>query len=275
MKKGIAILCMILMLISLGACRSQPGQEGTTLPQNGETAGNEAGEPQGDPLQVRVIRGAGTGQLVLAGITSGEVYTANETELTVYLDDKPAAPSDLENGMRLEIDTGYTVLETWPAQLTGATVRAVSKPADKEDHGDLCGLYLQVLEDLWEDDSGLNGGITYISVDLADAPGALTDGEKAAIMWIFSGAHGKQGLQLSFEELKENGYVDESVLYWEDGVLFSIKETEKGTVSAQKISFNAQKWRSGLGAIFYMDCTAERGAGVQWKPYKAGSFAIS
>lgn len=275
MKKRIAILCMIAMLFSLGACRSHTGQEGSTGPQNGETTGNEFVEPQGDSLQVRVIRGAGTGQLVLAGINSGEVYTVNETELTVYLDDKTATPSDLENGMRLAIDPGYTVLETWPGQLTGATVRAYSKPADKEDHGDLCGLYLQVLEDLWEDDSGLNGDITYISVDLDDAPGALTDGEKAAITWIFSGAHDKQGLQLGFEELKEKGYIDESVLYWEDGVLLSIKKADKGTDSAQKISFDAEKWRSGLGAIFYLDCSAERGTGVQWKPYKAGSFAIS
>ena len=275
MKKWIAILCMIAMLFSLGACGSHTNQEEYTGAQNGETAGSESVEPQGESLQVRVIRGTGTGQLVLAGIDSGEVYTANEAELTVYLDDKTAAPSDLENGMRLEIDPGYTILETWPGQLMGATVRAYSKPTDKNDHGDLCGLYLQVLEDLWEDDSGLNSDITYISVDLEDAPGSLTDGEKSAIAWIFSGARDKQALQFSFEELKENGYIDESILYWEDGVLLSIKKADKGTDSAQKISFDAQKWRSGVGAIFYMDCTAERATGVQWKQYETGSFAIS
>ena len=263
------------MLFSLGACRSHTGTEGTTGRQNGETTGNGSAEPQGDLLQLRVIRGAGTGQLVLAGIGSGELYTVNEAELTVYLDGKAAAPSELENGMLLAVDPGYTVLESWPGQLTGATVRATGKPADKNDHGDLCGLYLQVLEDLWEDDSGLNGDITYISVDLADAPGGLTDGEKAAITWIFSGAQGKQGLQFGYEALKENGYLGEDVLYWEDGVLLSIRKTEKGADGAQKISFDAQKWRSGEGAIFYLDCTAERGTGAQWKPYQAGSFAIS
>ncbi len=275
MKKRIAVICIIAMLFTLGACRSQPGPGGSAAPQNGETADNGSAEPQGDSLQVRVIRGAGTGQLVLAGISSGEVYTVNETELTVYINDKTAAPSDLENGMRLAIGPGYTVLETWPAQLTGATARAYGDPADGNDHGDLCGLYLQVLEDLWEDDSGLNGDITYISVDLDDAPGALTDGEKAAIAWIFSGAHGKQGLRFGFEELRENGYIDKNVLYWEDGVLFSIKKTDKGTDSAQKISFDAEKWRSGEGAVFYLDCSAKRGAGVQWEPYKAGHFAVS
>ncbi len=275
MKKRIAIFCMLAMLFSLGACGSHNVPGGSPGPTNGETAANGSAEPQGDPLQVRVIRGAGAGQLVLAGINSGEVYTANETELTVYLDGKTAAPSDLENGMLLAIDPGCTVLESWPAQLVGATVRAYSKPADRNDHGDLCGLYLQVLEDLWKDDGGLNSDITYVSVDLGNAPGALTEGEKAAIAWVFSGAHDKQGLRFSFEELKENGYIDESALYWEDGVLLSIKKAEKGSDSPQKISFDAQKWRSGLGAVFYMDCAAERGNGVQWEPYKTGSFAIS
>ena len=188
MKKWIAILCVIAILFSLVACHSNINPEESTGPQNGETTGNESVEPQGDSLQVRIISGTGTGQLVLAGINSGDVYTVNDTELTVYLDDKTAEPSDLVNGMLLTIDPGYTVLETWPGQLTGATVHAYSKPSDEKDHGDICGLYLQVLEDLWEDDSGLNSDITYISVDLANAPGDLTDGEKAAVAWIFAGA---------------------------------------------------------------------------------------
>ena len=275
MKNGIAILCVLALLFSLGACRPRPGKEDPTGEQTHETTGGETEAPQGDSLQVRLIGGVGTGRLVLAGLAGGEVYTANEKELTVYLDGKAASPSDLENGMRLTVDPGYTVLETFPALLTGATLRALGKGADRDDHGDLCGLYLKVLGDLWEDDSGLNNDIRYISVDLDDAPGALTEGEKAAIAWIFSSSHGKEGLRFSFEELRENGYIDKDVLYWEDGVLLSIKKTEKGTNGAHKITFDAQKWRSGLGAIFYMGCTAERGTGVRWKDYKAGSFAIA
>lgn len=275
MKKGIALLCMIAMLFSLAACSGDTGSSDSAALPNGATAEGEAIRPQAGSIPVRVIKGAGTGSLVLAGKTRGDVYTVSETELTVYLDEQPAKPSDLENGMLLMLDPGFFELETWPGGLIGATVHAYSKPADKDDHGDLCGLYLQVLEDLWTDDSGLNSDISYFSVDLDDAPGALTDGEKTAIAWIFSGAHDKQGLEFSFEELTEKGYVDKGELYWEDGVLFSIKTTENGKNSAQEITFDAQKWRSGTGAIFYMGCTAQRGTGVQWNPYKAGTFAIS
>ena len=275
MKKVTAILCIILMLFSFSACGGNTGRSGPAGLPDGETGVDESSGLQDGSLTVRVINGAGTGRLVLAGIGSGDVFTVSETELTVYLDDKTAGSSDLENGMLLTVDLGYTVLETWPAQLTGATVRAYSVPADKEDHGDICEIYLSVLEDLWTEDSGLNSDITYISVDLDDAPGVLTDGEKAAVAWIFSGAHGKQGLRLGFEELKENGYIDDGVLYWEDGALFSIRKSDNGKDSTQKITFDAEKWRSGTGAVFYMGCSAERGNGVKWKPYKPGTFAIS
>ena len=186
-----------------------------------------------------------------------------------------AAPAELENGMLLTLDPEYDLLETWPAQIAGATLRTQSNPGGTEDHGDLCGLYLQVLEDLWKDDSGLHGDITYISVYLDEAPGDLTDGEKAAVAWIFAGRHNAEGLRLGFQELKAQGYVNEQELFWKDGVLLQITQSENKQSTANKISFNAEKWRSGTGAIFYTDCTAERGKGAAWEPYRPGGFAIS
>ena len=69
--------------------------------------------------------------------------------------------------------------------------------------------------------------------------------------------------------------MDKSVLYWEDGVLLSIKKTEDGKDSSSKIAFDAEKWRSGTGAIFFNGCTAKRGDGVRWETYRPGAFAIA
>ena len=261
MKRIISIVCVLALLLSCAACGSRKTEPET--PEN-----NEA-------LALRLIDGAGTQRFVLAGEAGGDVYTVETAMLTVFLDGEAAAPADLENGMILTFDTGYTLLETWPMQITNAVVHTQSETENQADHGDLCGVYLQVLEDLWTNDSGLNENITYISVDLGEAPGDLTDGEKAAIAWIFSGRHNAQGLQLSFEALAENGYLKEGMLYWEDGALFSITEPEHGNSTANKLKFNARKWRSGTGAIFFDDCTAKRGKGVQWKSYQIGGFAIS
>lgn len=261
MKRIISVFCVLALLLSFAACDNRKEE-----PANPETGGT---------LSLRLVDGVGTQRFVLAGEAGGDVYTVDTATLTVFSDGDAAAPADLENGMMLTLDAGYTLLETWPMQITNAVARAQSASDDPADHGDLCGVYLQVLEDLWTNDSGLNGDITYISVDLSEAPGDLTDGEKAAIAWIFSGRHDAQGLQLSFDALAENGYLTDGMLYWEDGALFSITKADGGTNTANKITFSARKWRSGTGAIFFNDCTAKRGKGVRWKPYQLGGFAIS
>lgn len=38
--------------------------------------------------------------------------------------------------------------------------------------------------------------------------------------------------------------------------------------------FTAEKWRSGLGAIWFTDCAAVRGSGGQWS-YQPGGFSIA
>lgn len=262
MKKTVFVLFLLAALLLTGACGAKTQPTAPTSPDGGSAQ------------LLRVVSGAGTASLVLAGQSGGELYTAAAKELTVFADGQKSEPGALRNGMLLALDPGCTVLESWPAQLVGATVRVQSDPGG-QDHGDLCGLYLQVLEDLWTEDSGLNGDIVYVSVDLNDAPGGLTEGEKAAVTWVFSGRHNVQGLRLGFEELKAQGYVKADELFWKDGLLFSIKAAAGARNSADKITFNAQKWRSGDGALFFNDCTAARGSGMQWDPYKPGSFAVS
>lgn len=270
MKKRIALLCAVLLLLCLSACR-----QGTTDVLTGTDAQTSAdAAPQGEASALRIVDGAGTGSFVLAGEKSGDVFTVVADEMTVFINGKKAEPDALENGMLLTAEPGYELLETWPAQFAGVTVRA-SRSGGKDDHGDLCGLYLTVLEDLWTNDEALNSGCAYISVDLDDAPGDLTDGEKAAVAWIFAGRHGAQPLTFGFEELKENGYVKESELCWKDGVLCSVSATAGERQSEKKIVFDAQKWRSGTGAIFFNACTAHRGKGAAWDNYKPGGFAVS
>jgi hypothetical protein len=266
MKKVLSLICILAFMISFGACggRAEKTDPATNAP--GSAAGTQTEAPEGS-LTLRLIDGAGTDLLVLAGEGSGDVYTVNAAALTL-----DAAP---ENGMLLTFGADIELLETWPMQISGQNVSAKVADAGKADHGDLCGLYLKVLEDLWTEDSGLNGDIVYVSVDLNDAPGGLTEGEKAAVTWVFSCRHNAQGLRLSFEELKAQGYVKTDELFWKDGLLFSIKAAAGARNSADKITFDAQKWRSGDGALFFNGCTAARGSGMQWDPYKPGSFAIA
>ena len=41
------------------------------------------------------------------------------------------------------------------------------------------------------------------------------------------------------------------------------------------VAFDAEKWRSGLGAYFFCDCTSFQTAAGHWDGYSVGSEAIS
>lgn len=69
----------------------------------------------------------------------------------------------------------------------------------------LCGLYLTVLEDLWNTDSGLNSDITELGIDLSQT--RLSQSEQAAVAWAFGQYTGLSPIQGTFEELAEPGYL--------------------------------------------------------------------
>jgi len=248
---------------------------------------------------LRIVDGAETGQLVLAGERASDVYTLDMKDIKVFLDGKKSDASVLEDGMMAEILHNGWIQTTYPGTFSDVyEVRVYSLGSEKNPGGsyyDLCGLYLEVLEDLWNKDAGLNEEIQYISVDLTDAPGNLTDGEKAAIAWIFGGKHGVQALTLTSEELKEQGYYTEIVYtgtglpmssddnrpkayMWEDGVLFTIIDNmgqDAATYSLPVIKFDAWKWRTPLGAYFFSNCSAVWPQMGTWSDYNIEHEMIS
>ena len=248
---------------------------------------------------LRIVDGAETGQLVLAGERASDVYTLDMKDIKVFLDGKKSDASVLEDGMMAEILHNGWIQTTYPGTFSDVyEVRVYSLGSEKNPGGsyyDLCGLYLEVLEDLWNKDAGLNEEIQYISVDLTDAPGNLTNGEKAAIAWIFGGKHGVQALTLTSEELKEQGYYTEIVYtgtglpmssddnrpkayMWEDGVLFTIIDNmgqDAAIYSLPVIKFDAWKWRTPLGAYFFSNCSAVWPQMGTWSDYNIEHEMIS
>lgn len=235
--------------------------------------------------QLRIVDGALSGHLMLAGQGSGQVYSLSVNDIPVYLDGEPAAADALQDGMMIDVTFDGTVMETYPGQLGQVyDIHAYSQGTQQNPYGscfDLCGLYLQVLNDLWERDPGLNDDILHISLDLSQAPGDLTDGEKSAIAWIFAGQHGADALTLSYEELAQQGYLTEvadELYQWEDGILFTIScaQWEEGEIySLRALKFNARKWRSPLGAYYFQDCLVIWPQSGTWGDYQIGSELIS
>ena len=276
MKKWSLLLALYFSICLLAAC----GAAGSGTPVPGGTPSGEeqtAGETAQSAAVTTVCRVvANDGPLLLAGMDGDtNIYTLT-----------PEDDTDLAAGTLVEVTYDGTVLESWPAQFSGVTAVKTARGG----FDDRCALYLQVLEDLWELDAGLNGGLTYIGVDLSRT--SLPDSERAAVAWAFAGKHGGELVTGTWEELAEQGYFTASPIstpapeegepiprawyQWEDGILFSITEQPIfGACSLPTLAFDAQKWRSGTGAYYFCGCTSVQSADGHWNGYTIGGEAIS
>ena len=301
--KRVFILALCLLLTACAPAAETPESpartEGPAAPA--DPAGvppSLAEDEEPTVLTCRVVDGAEDGNLLLAELDEGlyggtGVYRLNVKDVPVTLDGEAAEPSVLEDGMAVDVAFNGHVLESFPAQLGEVySVSAWSRGRGRNGGGtmfDLCGLYLQVLDDLWEKDKGLNENVSQIALDLSQAPGELTEGEKLALVHRFGELHGVVAFAATFEELKEQGYLASeplgngapegaAFLHWEDGCLFSItpsEDHEGESYSLPTLFFNAEKWRSSLGAYSFYDCFAGWGQVSTWNGYQIGSEMIS
>ena len=301
--KRVFILALCLLLTGCAPAAETPESpartEGPAAPA--DPAGvppSLAEDEEPTVLTCRVVDGAEDGNLLLAELDEGlyggtGVYRLNVKDVPVTLDGEAAEPSVLEDGMAVDVAFNGHVLESFPAQLGEVySVSAWSRGRGRNGGGtmfDLCGLYLQVLDDLWKKDPALNGDVSQIALDLSQAPGELTEGEKLALVHRFGELHGVEAFAATFEELKEQGYLTPEPLgdgapegaafvRWEDGCLFSItpsEDHEGESYSLPTLFFNAEKWRSSLGAYGFYDCSAGWGQVSTWNGYQIGSEMIS
>lgn len=301
--KRVFILALCLLLTGCAPAAETPESpartEGPAAPA--DPAGvppSLAEDEEPTVLTCRVVDGAEDGNLLLAELDEGlyggtGVYRLNVKDVPVTLDGEAAEPSVLEDGMAVDVAFNGHVLESFPAQLGEVyPVSAWSRGRGRNGGGtmfDLCGLYLQVLDDLWKKDPALNGDVSQIALDLSQAPGELTEGEKTALVHRFGELHGVEAFAATFEELKEQGYLTSEPLgngapegaafvRWEDGCLFSItpsEDHEGESYSLPTLFFNAEKWRSSLGAYGFYDCSAAWPESGTWNSYQIGSEMIS
>ncbi len=301
--KRVFILTLCLLLTACAPAAETPESpartEGPAAPA--DPAGvppSLAEDEEPTVLTCRVVDGAEDGNLLLAELDEGlyggtGVYRLNVKDVPVTLDGEAAEPSVLEDGMAVDVAFNGHVLESFPAQLGEVySVSAWSRGRGRNGGGtmfDLCGLYLQVLDDLWKKDPALNEDVSQIALDLSQAPGELTEGEKLALVHRFGELHGVEAFAATFEELKEQGYLTSEPLgdgapegaafvRWEDGCLFSItpsEDHEGESYSLPTLFFNAEKWRSSLGAYGFYDCSAGWGQVSTWNGYQIGSEMIS
>lgn len=281
MKRSLSLLLILSLLCALLA-----GCAGTACPPASD-GGNQEPSPkaEGAVARCRVVAVGEGNTLLLADVDSerGDIYTLehDQAELGELLDD-----GQLAVGALVEVAFGGDILESYPA-LFGGVERITVLPDEFDDR---CALYLRVLNDLWGKDEGLNSsGVEYISVDLSAT--SLTPAERSAVAWTFAQSHSAEPMELSYEQLCAEGYVsglegENAFPAWENGVLFTITETddpvtfnlpslsEGGELPSMTqynikntVSFDASKWRTALGAYGFSECVAAQDNSGVWGDY--------
>lgn len=284
--------CACLLAACAGGVPAGEGADPGGTPSEEPQAGGEAAQPGLVTETFRLVdAGDGGRSAVLAKMDgrAGDVFTLDlfgvedltiegrTQEETALLDWSPTP------GALVEVTWDGAVLESYPAQFGEVTaVRILEDGFD-----DLCRLYRDVLNDLWETDPGLNEGITELGVDLSET--SLPESEQSAVAYAFGMDHGLMPVEGTYQELVDQGYIDGENLLWEDGCLFSIRETQdeepvvfflpafgpgEEMPDYRGVRFDAEKWRSGTGAYFFADCTAA-GVDGHWSSYTVGAEAIS
>ena len=288
MKRSLSLLLILSLLCALLA-----GCAGTACPP-ASGGGDQEPSPKGAPAtaRCRVVSVSENNVLLLADVDSerGDIYTLDAGELSLEHDQAELGEllddGQLAAGALGEVAFGGDILESYPA-LFGGVERITVLPDEFDDR---CALYLRVLGDLWGKDEGLNSsGVEYISVDLAAT--SLTPAERSAAAWTFAQAHGAEPMELSYEQLCAEGYVsglegEKAFPAWENGVLFTITETddpvtfnlpslsEGGELPSMTqynikntVSFDASKWRTALGAYGFSKCVAVQNNDGVWGDY--------
>lgn len=244
------LLCFLLLFT---ACQSTPAKLSSA--ESPQSTASEPSAAETATLTARIVDISGD-LLLLAGKDDG-----------VYRCKKPQdAPDDLIPGMMVDVTYGGYIKAIYPSEPDN-----VQKITVRENETDgRCVLYLSVLQELFNTDEALQSDTEYISVDLTETP--LTKGEIQAIAWRFGELTERRPLTFTYQELQDEGYLKTDELLWEDGCLFKIteKSDENGT-----LTFDAEKWRAGDGAAYFLDCTAKQNENGTYADFEIGAYAAA
>lgn len=193
--------------------------------------------------------------LLVMGLTDS--YTSLYTILGQYKEF-----SELQEGDIINILFDGNILETYPAQIGN-----IDKIVKVESSDNLVNMFVDVIMQLYNEDTGLNSGINVITFDMTEVEN-LSNLEKEAIIykvWC------ETGIEINFgthQELLDDGQITENG--YDKGLLFKVKTED--TVD-NSFNFSISKYRGPLGAYFYVNCKATKIENV-WN-YSIGEEMIS
>lgn len=193
------------------------------------------------------------GNTATINVTSGDVLKSAD-KINIDLKD-----NTFEKGDKVKVTYKGYIMETYPAKVDMETIQKVETSK-------VVKLYTTLIDDIVTQDSGLNGGMQYIAIDINSfttfIEEELKQGQIQSLMYPKMSEEDKTDIinylykyhdnikVASYNDLKEQGLVieGEDVIPHIDGILIYVTKLEKKSDDNYIVSM--VKYRSGLGAIF-------------------------
>lgn len=194
---------------------------------------------------------------IYVGLVGAKVYDqdGNLVDEDMYDKDGNLVDEDIfKPGDRVKITYNGIIAESYPAQISAKKIEIIG-------HNHIVDGIFELIDDIYQEDGALNSGITMIAIDTSEWT-SLTKAEIYTILAMAKENYEVEIVQGTFEELAEQGLIDEDNLYFEKGILIKLNDI-KINKGRDKINCSIQKWRSGLGAIGW-DAEAKLKTG-EWK----------
>lgn len=249
MKKIVAILAACSLLFLLGCTGTidttpEPTKDTPSVSSAPEPAGTPAVSTlgiNGKVTEVEYLKDGGVRILVESKAAANGYDKALVAVQTSIGDPEGKRPYGIVKGDVVEVVFDGPVAESYPVQAKAKSVVIVEYKELSGGTAGPSGAYYAVMQKLYEEDSGLNGEIEMIAIDLGKA--GLSQYDRNELLTLAQ-SFGFTVLEDNFEGLQEKGYIKD--LYFEKGLLFTFAQLE---AAEDTLRIEASKWRSGLGAI--------------------------
>ena len=172
--------------------------------------------------------------------SSDRIFVATREAEIIDNKGKAISIDVLKPGDRIKVSYDGLIDESYPAQITADKIELLGR-------SNVIDGFLALIDDVYQEDSGLNSDITMIAFDTTEWT-MLSEIETEIILAIAKDKYDLEVVVGTFEELAEQGIIDKDNLYFENGILIEINDIDINN-DKDKIQCSIKKWRSGLGAI--------------------------
>lgn len=172
---------------------------------------------------------------------SSDLINVNTSDTVVLgLDGNKISIDKLRVASKISIDYSGEILESYPAQIEAISIIVLEENPQLE-------AYKAVIDDIYEEDSGLNGNISLIALDLSEIT-ELSETDIKNLLNMVKVEYGLEVIKATYKELVDKGLIDDKNLYFETGILIQLKNPSYNE-KKKSLTYGISKWRSGLGAI--------------------------